>query len=349
MEAKLKLEKISQKLKKLNMVNVVKHIPNERVRNWILPRLYYYFNLKPTMLMLDVTSKCNSACPFCPRTLQGIRGTNMAPEVFYKAVDEASAMGMRECRLYTTGEPLLHPNIDEFIRYLKRKKFNILISTNGQFLDKHFEALSLCDEVKLSIEGWDKESYEFYRKNCDFEKVQNNLIEFRKYLADKPHKPQVTIGFMIMKETGVPQFYLTWRDKADRIDIYPTSYVFDWDNKESIQYLSFDGNKRLKDNMYNYAYDNRGSKYCSYHFEVATVTANGNGAICCSDFTDSITYGNLKDVSLKSILNHPKRKAGQKQFVQQKLDVCAGCSMFSKMDAASEKDYNAKVKDYVGQ
>ena len=336
-----------KKLRKLTLVKLVKKIPNERIKNYILPRLYYYFNIKPHILMLDTSSKCNSACPFCPRTLENIRGVNMTREVFYKTVDEAYALGIRECRLYSTGEPLLHPNIDEFIRYMKQKGFYLIVSTNGQFLDKHFEALSLADEVKVSIEGWDKESYEYYRKNCDFEKVQKNMADFKQYLTGRKPRPIFSAACMVMRETNMDAYYKAWRDKVDRVIIYPTSYVFDWDKKDKIEFLSFDKYDRLKKNMYDYVYDQESSKYCGYHFEVVLVTAQGNGVICCSDFTDSITYGNLKDVSLLDVINHPKRKAGQKQYVTQKLDVCDGCTEYYKLDKNSQEEYDEKIATYA--
>jgi len=347
-----KYSSLIKKIKKITILKIVKRIPNKRIRNYILPRLYYYMKFRPNHLMLDISSKCNSACPFCPRTIliDEIKGgKNMQPEIFYKAVDGAHKLGIRSCQLYTTGEPLLHPNIDEFIKHLKSKGFHTMISTNAQFLDKHFEALSLLDEVKISIEGWDKESYEYYRKNCDFEKVQSNLVEFKKYLSTKEEKPLVTIGLMVMRETNMDQFFKVWRDKVDRVVIYPTSYVFDWDKNDKIDYLSFDSEKRLKDNMYDYEYDNNGSKYCSYPTEIVMITAEGNGGVCCSDFTDSITYGNLKDKSLSEIIYSPKRRSVQRQFVEQKLNVCDGCSIFSNLDEKSDEDYKQKVEQYIGQ
>ena len=259
--------KLHKFMQKFTLVNLIKHIPNKRIRDYFLPRLYYYFNVLPDTIILDISSKCNSACPFCPRTILEIKGTNMPDDIFYKAVDQAHALGIRKCRLYSTGEPLLHPHIDQFIKYVKQKNFiHIHVSTNGQFADKHFEALSMADEVKFSIEGWDQESYEFYRKNCDFEKVQNNLREFKKYLSVKTKRPLTTIALMVMKETNMQKFFGAWADTVDRILIYPTSNVFDWDAKDRIEFLSFDASPRLKENLYCFE-KIKDMRYCGYQFE----------------------------------------------------------------------------------
>ena len=68
--------------------------------------------------------------------------------------------------------------------------------------------------------------------------------------------------------------------------------------------------------------------------------------ICCSDFTDSILYGNLKNVSLRDIIHSPKRKDGQRQYVTQKFDVCEGCTEFIKLDEKSNVEYRAKIEPF---
>ena len=339
------LSRLRKKLQNVTLVNLVKRIPSKRTRDFLLPRLYYYFNTLPDLLILDITSKCNAACPFCPRTILEVRGTNMPDEIFYKAVDQACDLGIRKCRIYSTGEPLLHPHFDQFVKYLKDKNFYVMVSTNGQFADKHLESLSQVDWVKFSIEGWDKESYEFYRKNCDFPKVQNNLAEFKKYISGRKNRPVTVIALMVMRETKMDEFFKVWADKVDKILIYPTSNVFDWGGDDKIEFLNYDFSKRLKENMYSYV-KTEGTKYCGYHFECVLISAQGNGVICCSDFTDSILYGNLRNVSLLDIINSPKRKAGQRQYVSQKFDVCDGCTEFDKLDDRSVTEYHTKVETY---
>lgn len=325
------------------MMKVLRRIPNKRMRARLLTWIYCHLNWKPDELMLDISSKCNSACPFCFRTQLDIQGKFMDARVFYDAVNEAYRLGIRQCRLYTTGEPLLHPQVDDFIRYLKEKNFSVMVSTNGQFLDLHMEAMSLIDEVKISVEGWDKESYEYYRRNCSFERLLSNLWLFKKYLTGRTRKPVVTIGLMVMRETNMEQFYRAWRDKCDQISIWPTVYAFDWDENKKIKYFDFCNDQRLKKNMYDFIDDPKKPRYCGYPFRTVLVSAEGNVVICCNDFSNRIVYGNVKKNRLSEILRSPLRKAVQRQFLTGQLNVCNGCNAFKRMTDKSEEQYKNKI------
>ena len=334
------MSKILNKIKRINVAKLIRKFPisNER-KNKLIASLYYYLKLKPQTLVLDTVSKCNALCPFCPHSIIGIKGTYIDKNLFYKVVDEAKALGIKECRLYSTGEPLMHPNIDEFIDYLRKNNFFIILSTNGEFLDKHFEAVSKVDWVKFSIEGWDKESYEYYRKNCHFEKVKENIKNFNYYLKNKKNKPTTSISVMINKETNLTKFLNLWKPIVDRIDYSATGNMIKWTDGKPEQ-LKFEG--RLKENMWDYQ-KKQGYKYCSAPFEEVVVSAKGNAILCCNDFDDFTNMIDLQKFTIKDFLNTKERKQHQKQFLKQHMDICAGCGALEEMTDKSQDHYNKIV------
>lgn len=328
----------------ISFLGLVKHIPQQSIREFILPRLYYWFHFNPNFLILFLTNRCNTACPFCPRTVMGMKeGVDMAKDIFYKSVNETYALGIKRVYLTGAGEPLVHPDINEFIGYLKEKGLFVSISTNAQFLDRHFEALSSIDLIKFSIEGWDKDSYEYYRKNCSFEKVKKNLSEFKEYLSKKREKPKTFISLLVNKETNVAQFFKIWQDKVDKVHFNCADKVFNWNN-EKISFISFK-EKRLKDNIFTFISKNK-AIYCAHPFEDITISPEGNVLICCGDFTDSIVYGNIKNKSLADILDSEKRRQVQRQFISQKFNVCNGCPQFLELDEQSKVEFHSKIKDF---
>jgi radical SAM protein with 4Fe4S-binding SPASM domain len=334
---------IQKKLKKITLVNLVRRIPNPDIVEYLLPRLYYYLKLMPESIVLDIVSRCNSACPFCTKTLLDVKGDTMSEEVFYKTVDEAKKLGIKSCRLYTTGEPLLHPKFAEFIAYLHKNKFTTFLSTNGQFLNRHFEAVSLIDYVKFSIEGWDKDSFEYYRKNCKFDVVHDNLKRFKEFLKTKKNRPYVTIGCMMIKESNIEKFCETWGDLVDRIDPYPTQEMFHW-KEGKIELLSFNKSPRLMNNMYKWVPNNKKRQFCSDPFAHLYISPKGNGFICCSDFEEHFDMGNMKKNKLIDIIQSSIRRKTQKQFIDQKFNICEGCTTFLKLDKESQVQFDHQIE-----
>ena len=336
-----KIMGLVKKLKDLTFLGIIKRIPQKDLQEFVLSRLYYYLNFVPENIVLDLTSRCNAACPFCARTGIGKKGgVDMSRDIFYKAVDEAASIGIKSSRIYSTGEPLLHPDIDEFIAYLKEKGFYVTVSTNAQFMENHFDSLSLADCVKYSIEGWDKDSYEYYRKNCNFEKVQKNISEFRDFISTKEKKPCTVIGLMVNKETNVEQFFKVWGDKVDDISLGFSHHVIKWQD-EKIEYVDLK-EERLRNNMYTFEVNDK-FKYCGYPFSDIVVSPKGNVVICCEDFDDYVVFGNVKEKSLLEIIHSPKRKQVQEQFICQEYNICMNCSSFYKLDSDSRADFNKKL------
>lgn len=333
--------KLLTKLKRLNIAKIIRRLPiGEDFKNKVIAFLYYYFNLKPHTLTIDTVSKCNAKCPFCPHSIIGIKGDFINKDLFYKTVDEAKAIGIKECRLYSTGEPLMHPNIDEFISYLKKQDFFIILSTNAEYLDKHFEAASRVDWIKFSIEGWDKDSYEYYRKNCNFDKVKANIENFNKFLKSKATKPLTSIQIMINKETNLKQFLDLWGGFVDRIDYSVTGHMIQWNKENKIERLEFEG--RLKDNMWNF-HEKEGYKYCSSPFEEIVVSSKGNAILCCNDFGNFTKMIDLKENSLNDFLGSREREIMKKQFITQRLSMCDGCGIFEELTEESKIGYIDKL------
>lgn len=153
-------------------------------------------------IIVDISASCNAKCPFCPRVfMPEDRSTGfMSVELFELTLKEAEKHKISNLRLYSTAEPLLHPKFDELIDIAKRQGFTVSVSTNASLLHKHFESLSKVDLLQLSIEGWDKESYERYRYPLNFERTYENIKEFYSFASNKTHKPKITTNLLLTKK-----------------------------------------------------------------------------------------------------------------------------------------------------
>src|SRR5262245_56946877 len=85
----------------------------------------------PIVAYIEPTSLCNLLCPACPTGLQlKLRPLDMIDvNLFKKAIDDVGDY-LFHLIMYNWGEPLLHKQTPEMVRYAKEKNIAITMSTN---------------------------------------------------------------------------------------------------------------------------------------------------------------------------------------------------------------------------
>ena len=138
------------------------------------------YEVKPVSVTIDISNRCNAACPFCNRQLSDLKRNNfMSEEMFYEIVKEVKKIkSVKNIVLAAFGEPMLHPKFDEFVDFLVKNKYRVGFPTNMSLADKHFDSMLKASHIMMSVEGWDKKSYDESRKNLNFETTYNNIVKF---------------------------------------------------------------------------------------------------------------------------------------------------------------------------
>jgi len=110
----------------------------------------------PTSINLDLTSACNFSCPFCVDSKLINAGKSLTLEEVKKTIHTLHSHGLLSVILIGGGEPTLHKDFGEILRYIKSKKLQLGIVTNGSRLEK-IEAvageLKEKDWVRISIDA----------------------------------------------------------------------------------------------------------------------------------------------------------------------------------------------------
>ena len=108
------------------------------------------------MANIMINEVCNQKCPYCfASEFVNIRKNDISFDSFVKAVNFILTEKEEEQRGrigIIGGEPLLHPQFDEFVKYLVEREDikRITIYTNGVLIDDHLDIL-LNDKVGLLI------------------------------------------------------------------------------------------------------------------------------------------------------------------------------------------------------
>jgi len=287
---------------------------------------YFFSKPKPKEMIIDICAACNAQCPFCPRIYMPEERAKgfMSIEVFTLALQEAALHGIKTIRLYSTAEPTLHPQFAKLIQTAKEKGFYIAVSTNASQLDKHVDALMNVDLLQYSIEGWDKNSYEKYRYPLKFEKIHSNIELFDNARKLRKHGPKVTSNLLLTKQTDISAYSRLWSKYIDEINVHVMLEAVVYENEKFISKKA----DSLLDEYYDFE-PQTSDFVCGYPFNIITVAFDGKIALCCNDFSASMPLGYIQD-GIDAVYNSPMMEKVRKEFYQQDLHICAGCSIFKR-------------------
>lgn len=130
-------------------------------------------------LRLSLTDRCNLRCHYCmPVDTQFMDPKKyLTPDEIEEIVRDLVEYGLEEVRL-TGGEPLMRKSFAEIVSRLSRVGLKKLaLTTNGIFLDQHFDVLKANGVLHLnvSLDSLDAENFQRITHGDHFRKVIANI------------------------------------------------------------------------------------------------------------------------------------------------------------------------------
>ncbi len=148
----------------------------------------------PVKLDIETVSRCNFRCDMCQVSdwPNGRRAADMALEDFKRLIDQQ--YGLMEIKLQGMGEPTLgRDTFVEMIRYARARHIWVRSVTNASLLDKSDNYRKIIDadinELQISIDGADKETFESIRRGAEFERVTGNCKLINEYCEQQGVSP----------------------------------------------------------------------------------------------------------------------------------------------------------------
>lgn len=311
-----------------------------RVIWYYFPRFHIITEF-PAHVDLEISSACDLKCPMCYTQTDKfkalVKKQLMDFALFKNLTDECVRYKTYSIRISLRGEPFLHPNVIEMIRYAKDAGIKEVssLTNNYRLTPEMFEQAMKAglDWLTISFDGLG-ETYERVRQPARFEESFNKIKEYKR-IKDKAGsaKPVLKVQSVwpAIKDCA-EEYYHLFEPYVDMIASNPL-----------IDYLHQD-----KDIEYLEDFD------CPVLYQRLAVGSDGR-AMCPNDELGECTFGDAYEESLHSIwYNEGTSKARQlhrEHRGYQELAMCQKCYLPRKTQLAVEKMGYKKIKveKYIGR
>lgn len=294
----------------------------------------------PLLVDIEISSVCNLKCPMCYTITedfkQHVKASLMTEELYTKIINEIAGK-VPAIRLSLRGEPTLHPQITEFIRYAKEHGIGeVSFLTNGSTLiAENFLSLleAGVDWITISVDGL-FDIYERIRKPLLFCDTLEKIKKIKQIKEEKGvHKPVIKVQSIWPAIRENPTlFYNTFAPYVDLIAFNP---LIDYLNKDE-----------------DIAYDDDFS--CPQLYQRLVIGADGLVLMCSNDERGDNIIGDINIETIYEVwqgarLNHIREIHAKKSGFKE-IETCRQCYLPRRTESSEVAMVNERVfriKNYV--
>lgn len=265
-------------------------------------------------IYLEISNLCNLKCNFCPGTKRP--GRRLSVEEFSELLPKL--------RPYTDflyfhlmGEPLCHPNLEEFLAIANEQGFKVILTTNGTLLAKQQEVLRnapALHKVNISLHAFESNDlaipFEQYLDDCfAFGKAMNGnkIVVYR--LWNQGGADELNDSILSRMKLFFPE---SWVKERQGIRIADRTYIehgdkFDWPDLSAPE-----GDSKV---------------FCYGLRDQLGVLCDGTVVPCCLDHEGDLALGNLFETNLEEILSSSRAQNIYNGFTKREAmeTLCRRC------------------------
>lgn len=263
-------------------------------------------------IYVELSNYCNLNCIFCTPTEKNSRMMSLEQ---YKNVINQIKNYTKEVCLHVLGEPLIHPDFSQIVKYTIDNDIDIMLSTNSRLIPKLKNEL-----INLKIKTWNLSLHSTY----DMKNQEEFILELLDFIKLYQEKYEATFHLRLWAESN--KLIKASNDKIRKI-------LFD--------YYKYDGEIlpriRLKERVI-LAYEEEfewpkldGIKtdgYCLGGKSHVAILANGNAVLCCLDAKGYTTFGNVFNNSFSNIIRSEDYLHAINEFRNNRCyyELCSFCT-----------------------
>jgi len=312
-----------------------------RFRWHYYPRLQYVSRF-PDHVDIEISSACNMKCPMCYTITddfkQKVQKKFMGMDLFKQIVDECAEYKIYSIRISLRGEPFIHKNAVEMIKYAKDKGIKEVSSlTNGLALTPSFFKAVMeagLDWLTISFDGLGQ-VYERIRQPAKFEEAYEKIKAYKqikeKACSLKPVLKIQTVWPAIKDNSR--EYFDCFEPYVDNIAINPL-----------VDYLHKDKNILYVDDF-----------VCPVLYQRLVIGSDGKALLCSNDEFCLHPLGDVNKESLYDIWHGAKlteaRNVHKRYKGVESLEPCKHCYLPRKTQPVIE-DFGEKkivIDKYVNR
>ena len=224
---------------------------------------------------IEITNICNLNCEFC--TPHNRLPGKMTFDEF-KIILEKIKPYTKYIYLHVKGEPLLHPEVDKFIKYAFDEGFEINLTTNATLLNEHFEITKYLRQINISLHATNDSSIVKTAKE-----ITDCIINFRVWNFEENKK-----AIEVLEKEFTIAINTTSNFKIKENIFVTAQNKFVWPSASLEKNISSTNG------------------YCHALKDQIAILVDGTVVPCCLDNNGDIPLGNILNESFESILNSEK-------------------------------------------
>ena len=286
---------------------------------------------KPLRILIDPCDICNLKCKYCFQSYdKEFKGNMMKESLFLLIIEQLKEFKspINVIHLYGLGEPMLNPNLPQFVRKLKENEVakEIAITSNGTQLKEIYSEQLIeagLDRLSISLNGIKDEHFrKFTGKNIEFNKIYRQIKYF--YHIRKQCYLHIKINGDYFSKEEQDYFVKLFRDYSDTLNIdhivnvWSGIKIIDKNNQTMYGGKKEWEKREVEDNI-----------LCPQMFYELLIHSDGSVSPCCVDYKyRNNNLGNVRSISLKEIWNGEQLSQMRKDALEGKLsyDICRTCT-----------------------
>ncbi|MBI5698814.1 radical SAM protein [Candidatus Saganbacteria bacterium] len=273
----------------------------------------------PLHLDLETSNTCNLRCSMCQIPFGKMQSGYMDKALYKKILAEIKGNHLPSVKFNFRGEPLMHPDLVDFVRLAKEAGIlEVQFNSNGSLLTDELSKGLIeagLSRIKFSVDGVTPDVYNSIRKGTSYDVTIPKIlrfIELRNSLGKKLPSVQVQMVYMSSNSREAAEYIKFWEDKANRIGF---SRYRSGSNKLGEAGRVSEMGRRIP---------------CSQLYQRMVVLWDGTMLMCCGDHQMRSPIGNALKDNIVDVWRGEKLKQYRQLHEAGKYDevpACVGCEV----------------------
>jgi MoaA/NifB/PqqE/SkfB family radical SAM enzyme len=287
----------------------------------------------PVNIELELTSRCNARCVFCPIDDMARVNRTMSAEVLDAILARAKELPASLIYLCGVGEPTLYKGIVDVVRTIATEiGCPVGLNSNGQLLTgaRFRELLDAgLSMVNVSINGVSDDVYGTHMKHLDRATVNRNVEEM---LRIKPNAVSLQGVITQQNHREIPELVRYWTEKGVKVFTFNQcsnksgflkNYQALWYGdlpSLSARIAELGADSWVSFNSCNFAVKQEEFFLCRVPLNFISVDVEGNILHCMHDFASETSYGKF------AAFGPPELRELLLRRVESQPRICDGCN-----------------------